>query len=67
MGCLELSDDSSNTSEINSDSVDYANHEIKTFVSNQTLKEVVLSANHIFSNIKGDFLFDPYLKELPSD
>ena len=67
MGCLELSDDSSNTWEINSDSVDYANHEIKTFVSNQTLKEVVLSANDIFSNIKGDFLFDPYLKELPSD
>lgn len=56
MGCLELSDDSSNTWEINSDSVDYANHEIKTFVSNQTLKEGILSANSILFNITGDFL-----------
>ena len=60
-GYFELSNNSSNTWEINSD---YANKHIQTFVSNQTLIAGVLSVDSIPSNIKGDFLLDPYLREL---
>ena len=37
MGRFQLSDDSSNTREINSDSADHTNKYINTFVSNQRL------------------------------
>ena len=52
IGCFELSDDSYNIWGINSD---YANKHIKTFLSNQTLIEGILSANPIPSGIKGIF------------
>ena len=64
MGCFELSHNSSNTWQINSDLPDYANNHIKNFELNQTLIEGILSANSIPSNIKGDFLLVPYLREL---
>ena len=64
MGCFELSHNSSNTWQINSDLPDYANKHIKIFELNQTLIEGILSANSIPFNIKGDFLLVPYLREL---
>ena len=57
MGCFDLSvDTNGKLTEINSDFADYVNKHIKTFVSNQTLKEGISSANSILSNITGDFL-----------
>lgn len=68
MGCFDLSGDTNGKlSEINSDLADYVNKHIKTFMSSQTLKEGILSANSILSNITGDFLQDLYLKELLSE
>ena len=67
MGCFELSDGSSNTWETNSDSADSANKHIKSFVSNQTLIEDILSMNPTASNIKEGFLLHLHLKELLSD
>ena len=64
---FELSGDSINTWEINSDLREYGNKPISAFVSNKTLIEIVLSANPISSSIKGDFLLDPYLTELLSE
>ena len=67
MGCCKLSDNSNNTWEINADLADYANKHIKILVLNQTSIEGILSANPIPFNIKGDFILNPYLRELLSE
>ena len=67
MGRFKLSDDSNNTWKINSGLEDYSNKHIKTFVSNNTFIKGILSANPFPSNIKGDFLLDLHLRELPSE
>lgn len=67
MARFELSGDSSNTWEIYSDLAEYGNKSIAAFLSDQTLIEIILSANPISSSIKGDFLLDPHLRELLSE
>ena len=67
LGRFELSGDSNNAWEINDELASYANKFIKNFCPNQKLVDDILLKNPVPSNIYGEFLLDPYLRELLSD